>query len=139
MSDKSAPLPAIHPNAFWRTLLAPLIVWGVAVVAITAAGQPGVVCVTPLAWLLALWCGRRYVLLSDAQPDRFGPILLGVALGLAQGLIFALVSTVAMPADPAEANKALMLTLCMLLVGVVVCAALCAFTARATLRQYQRQ
>ena len=137
MSDHPSPLPAIHLNAFWRTLIAPLITWSVAVVTITAAGQPGVVCMTPLAWLLALWCGRRYVLLSDAQPDRFGPFLLGAALGLAQGLIFALVSTVTMPADLSEVNKALLLNLIIIVVGVVVCAALSTFTARAALRQYR--
>ena len=139
MSDNSSPLPALHPNAFWRTLLYPLIVWGVAVVTITAAGQPGVVCVTPMAWLLALWCGRRYVILAGGDPDRFGPSLLGAALGLAQGLIFALVSTVAMPVDPSEANKALLLNIIMIAVGVVVCAALSTFTARAALQQYRRQ
>ncbi|HTP11219.1 MAG TPA: hypothetical protein VMP08_23350, partial [Anaerolineae bacterium] len=93
MTDgSSSQIPAIHPSAFLRTLIAPLIAWGVAVITITAAGQPGVVCMTPLAWLLALWCGGRYVRLSDGQPDRFGSILLGAVLGLALGLIFALVS-----------------------------------------------
>ncbi len=138
MSDNlSTSLPILHLGAFLRTLIAPLIVWGVAVVTITAAGQPGVVCMTPLAWLLALWCGGRYVRLSDGQPDRFGPILLGAALGLVEGLIFAFVSTVAMPVDPSEVDKASVLEISMIAVGIIVCAALCTFTARATLRQYR--
>jgi predicted pyridoxine 5'-phosphate oxidase superfamily flavin-nucleotide-binding protein len=32
--------------------------WLVVVLLITAAGQPGVVCVTPMAWLLALRVGN---------------------------------------------------------------------------------
>jgi hypothetical protein len=84
-----------------------------------------------------LWCGGRYVRLSEGQPDRFGAILLGAALGLAQGLIFALISAVAMPADPSETSKALALEILIIAIGVVVCAILCTFTARATLRQYR--
>jgi hypothetical protein len=137
MSDNTAPLPAIHPNAFWRTLVAPLISWGLAVVTITGAGQPGVVCVTPMAWLLALWCGGRYVRLSDGGADRFGAPLLGAALGLCLGLIFALVSAGAMPVDPSEVGKSLALTAIMIVGGIIVCAALCTVTARSTLRQYR--
>ena len=138
MSDNTAPLPAIHLSAFLRTLIAPLIVWGVAVVTITAAGQPGVVCVTPMAWLLALRCGGQYVRLSDGQADRFGAPLLGAALGLCLGLIFALVSALAIPVDPSEVGKSLVLTAIMIAGGIVACAALCAFTARATLRRYSQ-
>ena len=135
-NDLSTPPPILHLNAFLRTLIAPLIVWGVAVFTITAAGQPGVVCMTPMAWLLALWSGGRYVRLSDGQPDRFGSILLGAALGLALGLIFILVSTQAMPVDPTEVGRAAVLDVIVIAVGVVVCAALCAFTARATRQRY---
>jgi hypothetical protein len=137
MSDHSpAAVPPIHVSAFLRTLIAPLIVWGAAVFSITAVGQPGVVCVTPMAWLLALWCGRRYVQLSDGQPDRFGPALLGAALGLCLGLIFVLVSAQAIPVDPSDVSKSQTLTAIMIAGGILVCAALSMFAARATLRQY---
>ena len=55
--SSAAVYPVLHLGAFLRTLIAPLIVWSVAVFSATAAGQPGVVCITPLAWLLALWSG----------------------------------------------------------------------------------
>ena len=140
MSDNSSSSAShIHPNAFFRTLIAPLMAWGAAVFFITSAGQPGVVCMTPLAWLLALWSGGQYVRLSDGQPDRLGPPLLGAVLGLGLGLIFAFVSTRAMPVDPADVGKAQTLTIIMITGGIVVCAALITFTARATLRQYRTQ
>ena len=84
--------PAIHLNAFLRTLIVSLMVWGAAVFVITTAGQPGVVCMTPLTWLLALWSGRQYVRLSNGQPGRLGPALLGVVVGPGLGLICATLS-----------------------------------------------
>ncbi|MFN8595990.1 MAG: hypothetical protein U0559_07385 [Anaerolineae bacterium] len=137
MSDNSFAIPAIHLSAFLRTLLAPLIAWSVAVVSITGAGQPGVVCMTPLAWLLATWCGVQYVRLSGGEADRFGAPLLGAILGLCLGLIFTLVSTLAMPVDPSEVGKMWVLTTIMIVGGIIVCAALCTLLARITLRRYR--
>ena len=64
-TQSSSNSSVIHLGAFLRTLIAPLLVWGAAVFFITTASQPGVVCMTPLAWLLALWSGRQYVRLSN--------------------------------------------------------------------------
>ena len=122
--------PAIHLNAFLRTLIVSLMVWGAAVFVITTASQPGVVCMTPLTWLLALWSGRQYVRLSNGQPGRLGPALLGVVVGPGLGLIFALVSAQAMPADPSEAGKLQTLTAIMIVGSVIICAALSALIAR---------
>ncbi len=138
-TDPLSNTPAIHLNAFLRVLIAPLLVWAAAVFFITAAGQPGVVCMTPMAWLLALWSGRQYVRLTHGQPDRLGPVLLGAILGLGLGLIFALVSAQALPVDPSEVGKSQMLTALMIVGGIVACAALSAFTARAALRQYSER
>ena len=77
--------------------------------------------------------------LSGGQADRFGPALLGAALGLCLGLIFAFISTQAMPVDPSEVGKAQTLTAILIVSGTVVCATLSTFTARATLRQYRKR
>jgi hypothetical protein len=140
-TNSSSHSPAIHLGAFLRTLIAPLMVWGAAVAAITASGQPGVVCVTPLAWLMALWCGGQYIRLSDNQPGRrplLGASLVGAALGLGMGVVFILVSTQTMPVAPDEVSKMQLLTAFIVVVGSVVCAALSTFTAQATLRRYAR-
>ena len=137
-AQSSSNVSTIHWSAFLRTLIVPLLAWGMAVFTITTAGQPGVVCMTPLAWLLALWSGRQYVRLSNGQPDRMGPVLLGAVLGLGLGLIFALVSAQAMPVDPSEVGKSQMLTVIMIAGGIVACAALSTFMARTTLRRYAR-
>jgi len=137
-ADRSSKVPAIHPGAFLRALIAPLIVWGVAVVSITAAGQPGVACMTPLAWLLALWSGRQYVRLASGRSGLLGPVLLGAVLGLCLGLIFALVSALAMPVDPSEVGKSQTLSAIVIVGGAVICAALSTFTAYLALRQYSQ-
>ncbi len=107
----------------FRELIAPLLAWGV-------------VCVTPMAWLMALWCGGQYVRLSSGRPGSLGPALVGAALGLSMGIIFVLVSAWAMPVDPAEVSKVQTLTVVITVGGIVICAALSTFTARATLRRY---
>lgn len=139
MSAKSsANVSTICWNAILRTLIVPLLAWGVAVFTITRAGQPGVVCMTPMAWLLALWSGRQYVRLSDGQSGLLGPALVGAVLGLGLGPVFALVSAQAMPVDPSEVGKSQALTAIMIVGGVVVCTALSTFIARAALRRYAR-
>src|SRR5512140_2179882 len=139
MSAKSSAIVStIHWSALLRTLIVPLLAWGIAVFTITRAGQPGIVCMTPMAWLLALWSGRQYVRLSDGQPGLLGPALVGAVLGLGLGLVFALVSTQAMPVDPSEVGKSQTLTAIMIVGGVVVCTALSTFMARTALRRYAR-
>jgi hypothetical protein len=65
-------------------------VWLAAVVGITLAGYPGVVCVTPMAWLLALSAGLRCAARS-ASPAVGKRILeaglAGALLGLLQGIV----------------------------------------------------
>jgi hypothetical protein len=123
-TQSSADSSAIHLGAFLRTLIAPLIMWGVAVFAITAAGQPGVVCMTPMAWLLALWSGGQYVRLSGGRPGSLGSALVGLHWGWAWA-----------SSSCSSARKRCLSTR---LGDMVVGAALSVFTARATLRRYTR-
>ena len=143
--DPSSPQTSrilIHWGPFARTTIAPLIVWAVLVIAALLANVPGVVCVTPLAWLLALWCGTQYVNLCHGDADRpawLGPALIGGLLGLGEGILFMVVSNVGMPATtPADAAKAQVLSLGILVVGIIACAGLCTLTAWMRLRSYAR-
>jgi hypothetical protein len=132
----------IHFSAFLRTLAAPLIVWAVLVAAATLGGQPGVICVTPMAWLLALWCGGQYIRLSEGRQGRWpllGAALVGVALGTCMGVLFIVASTIGMPVGtaPGEVSKAVILDAIIFIGGVLVCTALSMFTGWLTLRRYQ--
>jgi fumarate reductase subunit D len=130
-------------NAFWRVLIVPLIVWGAMMTAPLLAGQPGVVCMTPAAWLLALWSGGEYVRISAGRPGRWpllGPALAGGVLGAALGLVFVLVSSIGMPPGdaPGEMSKAILLDAVMAVVGILVCAGFSVFTAWLSLRRMER-
>jgi hypothetical protein len=80
-------------SAITTALVLPLLFWSGAVIAISLFGYPGVVCMTPVAWLLALPVGTR-VGRSSASPGRiplFEAAVGGGLLGFWQGLLFAAV------------------------------------------------
>jgi hypothetical protein len=136
----SADSSFIHLGAYLRTLIAPMLMWGAAVAFVIARGEPGVICVTPVAWLWALWCGGQYIRLSNGHPGRWpllGPALVGATLGFAMSVLFYVVTQYYMPVgpDPSEILKARNLTICISGVGVLVCIAFSVFTARLTLRK----
>jgi len=135
--------PLVHLGALLRTLLVPLIMRSATVISLTLAGQPGVACVTPMAWLLALWSGGRYIVMSQGNPGRWpllGPALVGALLGLGMGVLFTVVSSQAMPVgnDPSEIAKAQTLNVVMIVGGTLICPGLSMLTAFLTLRRLTR-
>ena len=78
-------------NAIAAAVFLPILYWSGAVIAISLFGYPGVVCMTPVAWLLALPVGFRLARESSSPQ----PVLLyeglaaGGLLGLGQGLLVA--------------------------------------------------
>jgi hypothetical protein len=141
MSSSTSTQPLIHTSAFLRTLLAPLLAWSAAVIALTLSGQPGVVCATPMAWVMAFWCGGQYIRLSEGRPGRwplFGPALVGSLLGVGMSVLFILVSTLAMPVgnDPVEIAKARNLTIAISAGSILICTLFSMITAWFTLQRY---
>ena len=135
--------PLIHTGPFLRALIPSLILWGAWVGVASFSHQPGVICLTPMAWLLALWSGGQYVRLSAGRPSRSqlaGPALLGAALGLLVGILFIFVTALALPAaTPEDVQKTLVLDAVIVLAGVGVCAGFSTITAWLTLRRLARQ
>jgi hypothetical protein len=119
---------------FLRALLPMVITWTVWVVLATLGGYPGVICITPMAWLLALWSGMQYATLTVGQPARWpllAPALVGAVLGLYLGLTFVVVGTVSLTAglEGEELARTWGFNLLMLVVSIPICAALSVFTA----------
>ena len=141
--DNNPAAPLIHGGPFVYVILTPLMVWGVLVGVLWFAKQPGVVCITPLAWLLAFWSGTQYVNLSQGVPDRYpllAPLLIGAAVGLGEGILFIVVTSLGMPATtPEDAVKAQVISAGILVAGILLCAGLCALTAMLRLRSYARE
>jgi hypothetical protein len=116
------PGAGVDLKACLHAVSAPLLTWVVPVLAATLSGHPGVACLTPMAWLLAYWCGMRYVALTGAQhsSSSLGPAAAGALLGLGIGGVFAL-GMGALETKPDEIAKAWTMTAVIVGAGVVAC------------------
>jgi hypothetical protein len=135
--------PLIHPPAFLRALLPPILIWGAWMMAATLGGYPGVACVTPVAWLLALHSGTQYALATAGRTDRWpalGPALLGAVLGLYEGLLFMFSANTMMAGEtrPEEFARARALGAVMLAGSVIACTLFSTFTGWLTRRRLAR-
>lgn len=105
--------------------------WLAAVVVITLAGYPGVICVTPIAWLITIPVGLLVVKRSG-NPSRSGRLMEaaigGGFLGLLQGLLFWILSPGLGPLDHDEALPAAILTGFIFLGGIFTGALLAVIT-----------
>jgi hypothetical protein len=126
--------------SFVQALLPPLLVWTTVVLLAMARGVPGAACMTPLAWLLALWSGGRYArgaARRGARLSLLAPALVGLLLGLGIGGLFALATykVIAAETRPEEIAKGRNLVMVMLVGGAVACPLLSVFTAWSTQRR----
>jgi hypothetical protein len=118
-------------NVF-ETPLRQFVPWLVMVFLVTWAGYPGVVCVTPLAWLIALRVGNLCVARSRSETRSrrlTEAALAGAVLGLLQGVLFAAIISFLEPINPDEQTRSTVLTLIMTVVGIFAGAGLSFFTA----------
>lgn len=107
-------------------------VWLVMVLITTWAGYPGVVCVTPMAWLLALSVGTRCASISPSPlPNRriLEAAAAGGLLGLLQGILFIVITSFMSQIAPDERISSIAISLIILLGGMLVAAGLAAFNA----------
>jgi hypothetical protein len=134
MQYQSIQQPFINFKALLRSLAMWFIVWGGLVAIVTYAGQPGVACMTPLAWLLALPAGWNYVVFSGERAGKqpfIGGAILGAILGLLFGVLFYFVANYGMPVgdDPEEIAKMNNIVIFMIAGGTVIAAILSGFMA----------
>lgn len=139
--------PATPSNALdWRTVLitaaqhfAP---WLAVVIVVTLAQEPGVVCITPLAWLLALRLGPACVARSASSGSGRRLIEAGLAgglLGFLQGFLFWVILTQGNVIKPDERLNAVALGIVMVGLGVIVSGGLSLFMGYLTERRGERQ
>lgn len=120
-----------------RGVLAPLIVWGIAVGVASWSGTPGVACATPMAWLIGLWVGNYVAARSRSHPSRrrIEALISGGVLGFLMGVLFYVVSTLAMPVRPEEEQRAVYISLGIIIFGTIITALLSLMTASARSRR----
>lgn len=124
-----------------ETPLRQFVPWLASVLIVTFAGYPGVVCVTPMAWLIALRVGNVCVARSrsESSPSRkLEAALAGGILGLLQGILFTVIINQLEPINLDEQARMFTLTLIMVAVGIVFGAALSFFTAFLNEQRRQR-
>ncbi len=106
--------------------------WLAVCLLVSLAGYPGVVCVTPVAWLMALRVGLICVQRSTTTLPRRRvqeAALAGVWFGFLQGLLFLVMAPRLGPIQPDEQTSAMVISLALLGVGMLAGAGLAAFTA----------
>lgn len=111
-----------------KAILLPFAFWLVAVLGVTfGARQPGVVCVTPLAWLMALWVGLRCAAYSRSA-QKYTRLkeaaLAGGVFGLLQGILFLAIMPLMGSIKMEERQKAILWGVIMIVFGAVVSAVL---------------
>ena len=130
--------PPIDIGLLLRAALAPAVFWAGTTILITLSGQPGVFCITPVAWLLAVWSGTFYG--QRVGPQRsaaLGGAIAGLILGAIMAALFAFGSARMMVGETRadELSKNQTLTLAIGLGSVVVCVALAALMAHVAQRR----
>ena len=131
----TAPLSSPNGLDFRVILETPVrqfIGWLAMVLLVTWAGYPGVVCVTPMAWLIALRVGNLVAARSRSETASrrlAEAALAGAVLGLLQGILFAVIISQLQPINPEEGARATALTIGMAVVGILVGAVLSFITA----------
>lgn len=111
------------------------------VLLVTFAGYPGVVCVTPMAWLIALRVGNVCAARSrsdKASSRKIEAALAGGILGLLQGILFAVIIAQLEPINPNDQVRAMVLTIGIIAVGMVAGAVLSFITAYFNEQRRQR-
>jgi hypothetical protein len=136
--------PASFKRLDLRTIIeVPLrqfVPWLAMVILVTWAGYPGVICVTPMAWLIALRVGNICVTLSTSeQPSRrlLEAALAGGFLGFLQSILFIVVIQFLGPIQADEWTRTIILMLVLLVVGIFAGAGLSFFTAYLNERRRQ--
>jgi hypothetical protein len=139
-----APLPktAFDLRVTLETPLRQFVPWLAAVLLVTWAGYPGVVCVTPMAWLIALRVGLLCAMFSHSPRSNQRvqeAAVAGGVLGFLQGLLFFFILPRMGPVSASEQASATGLALGMLCAGIFAAAALSAFNAWLFLRRREAE
>ena len=132
MTISSPPSNGLDLRVVFETPLRQFVLWLAMVVLVSVAGYPGVVCVTPMAWLIALRVGNLCVARSTSTTTSqrlLEAALAGGILGLLQGILFLVAVPFLGPIQADEWVQTIILTLIMIIVGIFAGAGLSFFTA----------
>jgi hypothetical protein len=141
MTSQSSSPARLDLRVIIETPLRQFVPWLAMVLLVTWAGYPGVVCVTPMAWLIALRVGNLVVWRSKSTLSArrlTEAALAGGLLGFLQGLLFAGIITMLEPISEDERARTIILTLIIIATGILAGAVLSFVTAYLNERRRNR-
>jgi hypothetical protein len=114
-----------------------LVIWLFEVLLFNSSNQSGIICITPVAWVLSGLVGARVA--RDSQSQKRTARLMqasiaGCVFGVLIGLLYTAVVLIVGRNDPANLNFALISGFAMILVGGVVCTLLAFIVAALMVR-----
>lgn len=119
---------ALDFRAVLKSVWLPFLAWAGAVIFVAfERRQPGVICATPVAWLMSCWVGMSCVARSRSVTKSSllaEAALAGGIFGLLQGLLFVAVAPFMGEIKPNERQKTVLIELSIVVVGTVVCSVL---------------
>ena len=140
MTISSPPSNGLDLRIVFETPLRQFVLWLAMVILVSLAGYPGVICVTPMAWLIALRVGNLCVARSRSEKSSQRLVeatVAGGVLGLLQGILFIVVVPFLGPIQANEWTQTIILTLIMVIVGIFAGAGLSFFTAYLNERRHR--
>ena len=140
MTISNPPSNGLDLRIVFETPLRQFVLWLAMVVLVSLAGYPGVICITPMAWLIALRVGNLCVARSRSQKSSQRLVeatFAGGILGLLQGILFIFVVPLLGPIQADEWMQTIILTLFMVFVGTFTGAGLSFFTAYLNERRHR--
>lgn len=113
--------------------------WLVVVIFATWGGYPGVVCITPLAWLISLNVGIVCFKKSKSVVTlrAWEALIAGSIFGLLQGILFIVITPTMGPIREDETTSNLVLSLFMVVGGMLISAGLAYFSASSASRKHK--
>ena len=112
-------------NAVLSAAVLPLFLWSFLVVGVTVFGYPGVVCITPVAWMLALTVGQTCIHCSTSKTKKTRIREAGFAggiLGAGQGLMFTVINLIGIDLAPGEIPRTVLIGVIITTAGTFICA-----------------
>ena len=132
MNTDPTPTKRLGLRVIFHVTLRQFAWWLIMVLLVTFAGYPGVVCVTPMAWLIALRVGNQVAWRSQSglrSQRLIEAAFAGALLGLLQGILFAVIVPLMGPIQENELANSFILISLMLGIGTLAGAGLLFITA----------
>ncbi len=138
MQPKTLTAAPMNWGALLRAVLSPSLIWASVSLFVIYQGQPGVMCLTPMAWLLSIWGGVYYGQHEHpSRPAVFGGLIAGAITGIVMAALFVYGSARMMIGEtrPDEIARGNTMTVAIGIASIIVCALVTALSAHMAQRR----